>query len=316
MIIYRPSLKPKNRHLQSILASAKLRLRSLRHENPVKTAQQAELIKTPLATLQGFYSPHPQDNGQLAILIHGWEGSAESTYLQLMAHHLYNAGISVYRLNLRDHGDSHHLNEDLFHSCRLAEVVAALQQLNQRFSNQQQHLIGFSLGGNFAVRAAAAKELNFTGVYAVSPPVNPENSMHAIEASKLYGPYFLHKWKKSLLKKQQLFPHLFEGTDWQSQKSLQTLTEALVLKHTEFDTASDYFQGYSLTPDLIKKINIPTQIITAWDDPVIPFADFSTIDRLSNIKLVTTPLGGHCGFIKNWRLDSWVEDYIINEITS
>lgn len=316
MIIYRPALRPKNRHLQSILASARWRLWPLRHNNPVKQHQKAELIETELATLQGFYSPHPQGHDNIAILIHGWEGSAESTYLQLMAHHLFAAGISVYRLNLRDHGDSHHLNEDLFHSCRLPEVVAALQQLNQRFQNHQRYLIGFSLGGNFAVRAAAAKELNYSGVFAVSPPVNPQNSMQAIESSKLYGTYFLRKWKRSLYKKQRLFPHLFEGTDWQSQNNLQSLTEALVLKHTEYSTTSDYFYGYSLTPELIKNINNPTQIITAWDDPVIPFADFSTIDRLANIKLITTPHGGHCGFIKNWRLQSWVEEYIINEITS
>jgi len=316
MIIYRPQLKPKNRHLQSILASAKWRLLPLRNHNPVKDSQQAELIETPLATLQGFYSSHPENKGQLAILIHGWEGSAESTYLQRMAHRLYSEGMSVYRLNLRDHGNSHHLNEDIFHSCRLAEVVAALKQLSERFSDHKIHLIGFSLGGNFAVRAVADEALSLAGVYAVSPPVNPENSMRAIEASKLYGPYFLRKWKRSLTKKQNHFPHLFAGTDWQNVNSLKILTEKLVLKHTDFNTIHDYFHGYSLTPQVIKKINSPTQIITAWDDPVIPFADFSTIDRLANIKLITTPTGGHCGFIKNWRLHSWVEDYIINEIQS
>ncbi|MCW8870213.1 MAG: alpha/beta fold hydrolase, partial [Proteobacteria bacterium] len=229
---------------------------------------------------------------------------------------LYSEGISVYRLNLRDHGDSHHLNEDLFHSCRLEEVVAAIEQLSQRFTNKKIYLIGFSLGGNFAVRATADDKLNLAGVYAVSPPVNPENSMRAIEKSKLYGPYFLRKWKRSLTKKESHFPHLFAGTEWQKLNSLQQLTETLVLKHTEFSTIHDYFLGYSLTPEVIKKINKPTQIITAWDDPVIPFADFSTIDRLANIKLITTPQGGHCGFIKNWRLHSWVEDYIINEIQS
>ncbi|GAA4824665.1 alpha/beta hydrolase [Marinicella pacifica] len=316
MIIYRPRLKPKNRHLQSILASAKWRLWPLRHNNPVKEVGQKELIKTPLATLQGFYSPQPKNNKQTAILIHGWEGSAMSTYLQRMAHQLYAAGIGVYRLNLRDHGDSHHLNEALFHSCRLDEVVASLKQLQARFVGQDLYLIGFSLGGNFAVRAAADRDLSFTGVYAVSPPVNPENSMQAIEASKLYGPYFLRKWKRSLAIKQNHFPHLFEGHPWQQLNSLKELTETLVLKHTEYKTIEAYFYGYSLTPEVIKNINSPTQIITAWDDPVIPFADFSTIDRLSNIKLVTTPTGGHCGFIKNWRLHSWVEDYIINEIQS
>ncbi len=316
MIIYKPALKPKSPHLQSILASAKWRLWRLRNDNPVARCLQAELIETPLAILQGYYSPQDNDNADLAILIHGWEGSAKSTYLQLMADELFRSGLSVYRLNLRDHGESHHLNEDLFHSCRLDEVVAAIEQLAQRFRHKKIYLIGFSLGGNFAVRVAAQSHLEFAGVFAISPPVNPENSMHAIEQSKLYGPYFLRKWKHSLAKKQKLFPALFNGTNWQQQNNLQSLTEVLLLQHTEFDSTRDYFNGYSLTPEIIKKINCPTQIITAWDDPVIPFSDFSTIDRLANIKLITTPLGGHCGFIKDWRLRSWVEDYITNEISS
>jgi len=316
MIIYKPALKPKNPHLQSILASAKLRLWHLRKDNPVMQRQQAELLETPLATLQGYYSPQDNSDADLAILIHGWEGSAESTYLQLMADQLFRIGLSVYRLNLRDHGDSHHLNEDLFHSCRLDEVIAAIEQLALRFEHKKIYLIGFSLGGNFAVRVAAHSQINLAGVFAVSPPVNPENSMHAIEQSKLYGPYFLRKWKRSLVKKQQLFPDLFSNTNWQQQNNLQSLTEVLLLQHTEFKTTRDYFNGYSLTPELIKKITSPTHIITAWDDPVIPFRDFSTIDRLSTIKLITTPLGGHCGFIKDWRLRSWVEDYITNEIST
>ena len=37
-------------------------------------------------------------------------------------------GYDVVRLNLRDHGDSHHLNPEIFHSCRIAEVVGAVHE--------------------------------------------------------------------------------------------------------------------------------------------------------------------------------------------
>ena len=38
----------------------------------------------------------------------------------------FDADYDVARLNLRDHGDSHHLNDEIFHSCRIAEVVGAV----------------------------------------------------------------------------------------------------------------------------------------------------------------------------------------------
>ena len=39
------------------------------------------------------------------------------------------------RLNLRDHGDSHHLNPGIFHSCRIAEVVGAVQRLQALYAD-------------------------------------------------------------------------------------------------------------------------------------------------------------------------------------
>jgi len=41
---------------------------------------------------------------RLAVLLHGWEGSAESLYVLSVAQLLYERGFAVMRLNLRDHG--------------------------------------------------------------------------------------------------------------------------------------------------------------------------------------------------------------------
>ena len=60
------------------------------------------------------------------MLFHGWEGSVDSTYVLQTGSRLLADGWDVFRLNFRDHGDSHRLNEALFHSCRIDEVVHAL----------------------------------------------------------------------------------------------------------------------------------------------------------------------------------------------
>lgn len=315
MIISQVKITPSNPHLQSFLASSKLRLQRLRHGSKVLEKQQEVCLETEFAKLQGFISNAKSKH--LVILIHGWEGSANSTYIQLLADTLYNNGCAVFRLNMRDHGDTHHWNEGLFNSARLDEVVAAVKLIQQRFSYQKCYLCGFSLGGNFALRIAAQaeqKHLNLERVFAISPLIDPGNSMNMMQNSAVYRQYFLRKWRKSLFKKEKIFPHLFDGLDWQKERSLYKLTEFFVRRYTDYRNMNDYFAAYAITRQLAAKINCPTDVITAWDDPVIPFNDFAIIDRLSGLRLITTPKGGHCGFIQGWSMHSWIEQHITKEI--
>ena len=71
--------------------------------------------------LQGFLSRCEGSSRGLVILLHGWEGSANSAYIVSTGRYLYDRGFDVFRLNLRDHGDSHHLNEGLFYGTLIEE---------------------------------------------------------------------------------------------------------------------------------------------------------------------------------------------------
>jgi hypothetical protein len=317
MIICNPGIKFKNKHIQSILASSKLRLLKLRKNNPIKQHSKEQILETDDAKLQGFFSRN-KDSQKMFILIHGWEGSADSTYIQLLANSLYTKGnASIFRLNFRDHGETHHLNKDIFHSCRLNEIVQAVQQIIHKFPHKNIYLCGFSLGGNFSLRVASkaySENIKLSKVFAISPPINPKKSMIAIEKSGLYSKYFMRKWQKSLEKKQRVYPKSFSNSHYKKIKSLDKLTEMLIIQHTEYDTTDQYFQGYQITDEIVDQIKTPTHIITSWDDPVIPFEDFEFLENKQNIKLVTTKHGGHCGFINSWKLNSWVEQYILKEI--
>jgi hypothetical protein len=58
-------------------------------------------------------------------------------------------------------------------------------------------------------------------------------------------------------------------------------------------------------------INIPTTVITAADDPIIPVNDFYDLVPNAHLELVIHPHGGHNGFITGFNLQSWYEMHIV-----
>ena len=144
-----------NTHVQSYLASAGLRKRKFRRwiDDVQRCTVERIFTASDGARLQGHLTEHPEARG-MAVLFHGWEGSVDSTYLLDLSATLWQSGLSIFRLHFRDHGSTHHLNEGLFHSCRLDEVVDVVEQVVSEFHQMPVFLAGYSLGGNFALRVA------------------------------------------------------------------------------------------------------------------------------------------------------------------
>jgi predicted alpha/beta-fold hydrolase len=138
-------------YTQTILASARIRTVG---RNPMKEASREMIIDAGDGIrLQGFFSQQLKgDPMGLVILLHGWEGSAESTYILHSGRYFYKSGYNVFRLNFRDHGNTHHLNEGLFYAILLDEVFRAVETATGLPGKSRTFLMGFSLGGNFADR--------------------------------------------------------------------------------------------------------------------------------------------------------------------
>jgi predicted alpha/beta-fold hydrolase len=231
------------------------------------------------------------------VIIHGWLGSAESSYVLSAAAELLAAGFRVARLNLRDHGGTEHLNEELFHSARTAEVVDAVWQLTAHGGG----VLGFSLGGNFALRVARALGIP---TLAVCPAIEPANTMRAIDSGWIaYRWYFLRKWRRALIAKQQAFPHRYDFRAAQSLNSVATLTDLFVREHTDFADTDAYLTRYTLTGPALAGTR--ATIVTAEDDPIIPWRDFGTLP--ATLEIVAAPWGGHCGFVEGRRDPSWID---------
>ncbi len=262
-------------------------------------------------TLNGLLALQPDGASApsrgLVIMIHGWEGSVHSSYLVSTGGRLFSEGFDVFRLNLRDHGDTHKLNVDLFHSCRLDEVLGAVQGILAQVPHRRAILGGFSLGGNFALRVARALPDAFAFVFSICPPLVPKRSLEAIElAPWFYQAYFLRKWTASLRLKEKLFPGHFNFASWKG-LSLRQLTAALIAEHTDYASFDDYLDGYCVGFDRLLGLKTPTLMIASVDDPVIPVADFYALERPETMALEILDRGGHCGFLLNAKLESYIE---------
>jgi predicted alpha/beta-fold hydrolase len=305
--------------VQTMLASAGLRAWG---DNPMVLAAQETILTTREGVrLLGYHSrqPRPHNNG-LVILLHGWEGSSESTYIRTTGRYLFSRGFDVLRLNFRDHGPSHHLNTGLFYAVLLDEVVDAVSQICAAQYPAPTFLAGFSLGGNFALRIArqcAAQPIaGLSQVVGISPVLDPDKATDRIDNSPLILKYFLKKWRRSLSIKQTLYPEQYDFSGLLTIDNIREMTERLLARYSPFDGAQAYFRKYTLLNGYLRNIPIPTTIITAADDPIIPVEDFYGLHTSETTRLIIQPYGGHNGFLESWRLNGWYERAMADMFTT
>ncbi|MFD0739800.1 YheT family hydrolase [Lysobacter koreensis] len=318
---YRPPRWLHNAHVQSVLGSSPQRRR---HGERRLAASGA--VTTPHLVdggdgvrLQGLHSAVPgvEPRG-LVLLLHGWEGSVDSSYMRLTAAQLLARGFEVFRLNFRDHGGTHHLNEGLFHSNRIDEVVHAACDVARRFPLRPLSVAGYSLGGNFALRLALhapAAGLPLAHVAAVCPVLDPARTMDAMEHGfPLYLWYFERKWRESLARKRALFPQQHAFDDRTLGLRMRPLTQWMVERHTDFGSLDRYFDGYSVAGERLAALRTPASILMAADDPVIPVDGFHALRLPDSARLEIAPWGGHCSFLENARLDGFAERWIAQRL--
>jgi predicted alpha/beta-fold hydrolase len=317
---FRPPRLLAHHHLQSTLTQAPWRRRRvLARAGALLGSSAVEIVDCGDGIrLQGFLSAPARGSRGTVILLHGWEGSADSGYILSAGSALLAAGFSVFRLNLRDHGDTKALNEGLFHSCRIDEVFNAVRCVRERHAAERFAIVGHSLGGNFALRIAARAAragLSIDRVIAVCPVLKPTSTMHALDHGLwFYRRYFLERWRRSLVEKAAAFPHIYRFGDLRRFATLSATTAFFVENYTEFDSLEQYLEGYAVTGGVLASVAVPTRILLAADDPVIPVRDLESIARPDAIEVDVLPRGGHCGFMDSQTGPSWIDREIVADL--
>jgi predicted alpha/beta-fold hydrolase len=315
---FSPPRWAKNTHIQSIFAS--LKIRAAGRNEMVLASKKTVLNCGNSVRLLGFHSSQPFSKA-LVLLLHGWEGSSDSTYVLHSGRYLFRKGFDIFRLNLRDHGESHHLNEGIFHGALTEEVVQAVHETARIAKGKPFFIVGFSLGGNFALRVALShKTRKIEGlrhIFCVSPLLDPYKATLCIDSGLfIYRMYFLKKWKRSLRKKQQLYPYRYNFEDIFKMENTLQMTDILIKRYTDFAGYREYFNSYTLLNDALADLTAPVTIIAAEDDPVIPVKDFSTLRKSEFLEISIQQHGGHCGFLDSFPFGCWYEKKIVDLFAS
>ena len=311
---FEPPLYLRSAHLQTICNSqGPRRWRAQRLQRDLST-EVLTLEAVDGTRLLADFDRASETNGGLAILIHGWEGCSRSAYIVTTAARLLAGGYDVLRVNLRDHGDSHHLNRELFNSTRSPEVASALERWVATRDYERIFITGFSLGASFALRIAADRggEIGLAAAIGICPPVDPANAMRALNNGFFaYERYFFRRWRNSLRRKLEHFPD-YDYTDaLAAARSLDDLNAYFIPRYTEYASVDEYFAAYAIIGDRLAGLAMPAWLIAAQDDPILPAADLDRIDAIDNLTIETHRHGGHCGFLENLAARSWVEKRLL-----
>ncbi len=297
-------------HIQTIagryLPGRPIRLQASQHEIPLEDGDRLSILDSIPA---GW---HPGDPA--AILLHGLSGCARAPYATRLTDRLVRLGVRAVRMNLRGAGSGFGLARGIYHGGRTEDVRAVVKWTAERSSGSPIALIGFSLGGNLALKLSAeAVDEPLTGldcVLAASPPLDLAASCRQIQRdeNRLYNRNFLRALRGEVARLHAAFPEL-GSVDLSRVTSLYEFDNVYTAPRNGFANAEDYYTRSSAGP-LLPRIALPGLVVHAEDDPFIPLASILQCSFPPQLRLELIPKGGHMGFISRspWNGDRrWLD---------
>ena len=310
MRTFLPPVGLRSPHLQTLLA--RVRTKASQRHGTDACSEDAVLDCRDGIRLKAMVTPGPTDT-PLIIILHGWLGDTRSWYVERTAGALRAGGFRVACLLLRDHGGTAALNREMFNSARLGEVVDACNSLAE--GCDLVGIVGFSLGGNFALRLASDPGIDsrLVACLAVSPVIDPARTVRAIDAGWLiYRKWFVNKWHRALREKQVAFPNDYRELDGALRLStVAGITDFLIGRYLPYRDSADYYARYDLRGEALARVRIDTRIVAAMDDMIIPGDSYAEVAHNDRVDIQLFDHGGHCGFVDDWRLNAYLDDVAV-----
>ncbi len=278
-------------------------------------------VEPGIKTLVHCHWQSERERALTLIIVHGLEGSSDSTYMLGIAAKGLAGGMNVVRMNQRNCGGTEALAPTLYHSGRSQDVAAVAQNLIGQDHISRFALAGYSMGGNLVLKLAgewgSAGPRQFRAVAAVCPAINLAASADALHlpSNRLYEQYFLWNLARKFRVKARLFPGAFDTSRLRGIRSLREFDDRITAFYSGFTGAADYYDR-SAAAHVIDRIVVPTFILNAANDPFIRILPETRRKILDNphITFVETEDGGHCSYLADPNSSNdgrWAESQIV-----
>lgn len=245
----------------------------------------------------------PRTDRPTVLIVHGLGGSIESTYVRASAVGLLRAGYQAARVDLRGVGDSSPHCRMLYHGGRSEDLRTVLHALADEPGGTGVALMGFSLGGNVSLKLLG-EPLDSVPVragVAVSSPLDLSVGVEHL-SHRWLGLY--QRFLVASLKRDTSHSTLDLTPDERlAIGRMRTITEfddLITAKHNGWRDAAEYYSVNS-SAQFLPRITVPTLVVHALDDPMIPPSTYEAIDwaqleRTTPVRRAISRTGGHVGF--------------------
>ncbi|GGF51302.1 hypothetical protein GCM10011611_67200 [Aliidongia dinghuensis] len=245
----------------------------------------------------------------LAVVVHGLGGDERSTYMIRTTRYLLSLGYPVVRLNLRGAGPSRALSGGHYHAGRSDDLAAALRALPPGLADRGIVLIGYSLGGNIVLKfmGEGAHGHDVRVAASVSAPIDlAATSRRILEPrNRLYHLKILKTMKaETLAPGAQLSPD--ERRAVEQARTVYEFDDTFVAPRNGYASADDYY-AQNAALGFLDRIDRPTLVVHALNDPWIPTESYRTVDwsAYAHVSALLPRGGGHVGFHARGSITPW-----------
>jgi predicted alpha/beta-fold hydrolase len=267
--------------------------------------------------------PSWQPGGPIALLLHGLGGSYLSGYMARTAFKLGQIGIRCFRMDLRGCGAGYKLARKPVHAGRSDDAASALACIRKLCPASPVIVVGFSLSANIVLKMAGEFgddiPAALDSVLAIAPPIDLHACSRSLQqgVNRIYDRHYVKRCLHSVEQRRRDVPGglMRDLTPWP--RTLRDFDNVFTAPLGGFRDVDDYYDQASAL-HLIRRIRVPTLIITAIDDPIIPAACFERLTYPDGVHLRFASGGGHLGFFGrsgtdpdrrwiDWRIVDWAK---------
>jgi uncharacterized protein len=325
MLPYRPHPLLRSGHMQTLMLGIHLGHRP---------AHSALSITIPLADGEQLVvheemgMPIP-DDAPTVILIHGLGGNHRSPYLQRIAQNLRQAGMRVWRLDLRGSGAGLKLAWRPAHAGSSDDLAAVVRAAQQRYPNSKLRIAGFSLGGNIllkmlgeATSGPLADTFDVSSIefaLAIAPPVNLFDCASNMDrvSRRIYSRYYLKVLAKQVEQRRELWPAWQAVARIPEVKSIREFDARYTAPLSGFRDTNHYYSVAS-ADQWMPHIRTPTVILVDRHDPIVTASSIENVKfDPDHVALEHTSRGGHLGYIgidDSGRIIHWMDYYVCHKL--
>ena len=237
---YAPPLPFRSGHLNTILPNLVRRVRGLPEPERVRYT----LPDTDFVDVDHYL----QGSDRLLLVLHGLEGDSRRPYARGMARAFYQRGWDVAVLNFRSCSGEPNRLLRMYHAGETTDTAFVLSQLLHTGGYDKAVLVGFSLGGNVALKLMGeqpdALPDALKGCVAISVPVDLMGSTGSFRqgSNRIYRRRFLKKLGQKLHQKATHYPDDIDLTDYRKRiRTLQDFDDCYTAPIHGFRDAVDYY---------------------------------------------------------------------------